>query len=136
MSKPINKRVYIIAGFAAIVLVYSLYNVFLVDVSYYNDIPRKVRHLTRFVSVLMVYGIGIYTLKKYMEGWVISLWNVIYLVATLLLIIIGVYDWSVGGASSQIRDVANTLQEFLISPLLFIVIFIIHDKLLPKKPAA
>ena len=128
-----NKRGYIIAGFIAIVVVYSLYNIYLVDVSYYNQIPRKIRHITRFLSIVIVYGVGIYTLKKYMEGWVNGLWNSIYLIATVLLIFIGIYDWSIGGASSQVRNVANTLHEFLISPVLFVVLFIIHDKLLPAK---
>ena len=136
MQKPTNKRSYIIAGFVAIVLVYSLYNIYLVDVNYYNDIPRKVRHINRFVSVLLVYGIGIYTLKKYMEGWVIGLWNSIYLIATLLLLIIGVYDWSIGGAPAQVRNIANTLHDFLISPILYAVVYIIHDKLLPARKNA
>jgi hypothetical protein len=134
MTKAItNKRYYIIGGFLAIFLVYSLYNIYLVDVSYYNQIPRKVRHLARFLSILIVYGIGFYTLKKSMTGWVINIWNSIYLIFTFLLILIGIYDWSVGGASNQIRNIANTLHEFLISPVLFIVLYIIHNKLLRKN---
>jgi hypothetical protein len=128
-----NKRRYLIGGFIAIVLLYSLYNIYLVDVDYYNQIPRKVRHIARFFSILSVYGIGFYTLKKYMDAWVINLWNTIYLIFTILLILIGIYDWSVGGASNQVRNIANTLHEFLISPVLFISLYIIHDKLLPKK---
>ncbi len=133
MKAPANKLVYFIAGFIAIVVLYSLYNIYLVDVDYYDQIPRKVRHIARLASILMVYGIGLYTLKKCMEGWVISLWNIIYLVCTTLLILIGVYDWSTGGASNQIRNIANTLHEFLISPVLLIVLYIIHNKLLRKR---
>ncbi|MBW4891279.1 hypothetical protein KXQ82_16245 [Mucilaginibacter sp. HMF5004] len=133
MTATPTKRTYLIAGFVAIVVLYSLYNIYLVDVSYYNQIPRKVRHIARFVSILMVYGIGIFTLTKYVEGWVISLWNGIYLIAVALLLLIGIYDWSIGGASSQIRNIANTLHEFLISPMLFIALYIIHTKLLRRS---
>jgi len=106
---------------------------YLVDVNYYDQIPRKVRHIARFLSIVMVYGIGLYTLKKAMEGWVINIWNIIYLVFASLLILIGLYDWSTGGASNQIRNIANTLHEFLISPVLFVALYIIYTKLLRKQ---
>jgi len=128
-----NKRNYLIIGFLAIVIVYSLYNLYLVDVNYYDQIPRKLRHIARLVSILIVYGIGFYTLRQYMQPWVVSLWNIIYLFAATLLILIGIYDWSTGGAASQVRNIANTLHEFLISPVLYIALYIIHDRLLPKK---
>jgi hypothetical protein len=133
MTGPANKRNYLIGGFIGIVLLYSLYNIYLVDVDYYNQIPRKVRHIARFISILAVYGIGFYSLKKYMDTWVINLWNAIYIIFTILLILIGLYDWSTGGASNQLRNIANTLHEFLISPVLFIALYIIHDKLLRKR---
>jgi hypothetical protein len=133
MTTPANKRTYLIGGFICIVLVYSLYNMYLVDVNYYDQIPRKVRHIARFLSIVMVYGIGLYTLKKAMEGWVINIWNIIYLVFASLLIIIGLYDWGTGGASNQLRNIANTLHEFLISPVLFVALYIIYTKLLRKQ---
>ena len=68
-----NNRKYAIAGFIVIVIIYSVYNIYLVDVNYYNSIPRKVRHIARLLSILMVYGVGLYALKKYMEGWITSL---------------------------------------------------------------
>jgi hypothetical protein len=132
MTAPATKRNYLIGGFIAIVVIYSLYNMYLVDVNYYDQIPRKVRHIARFLSIVMVYGIGFYSLKKYMDGWVINLWNIIYLVFTTLLIIIGLYDWATGGASNPIRNVANTLHEFLISPVLYVALYIIYSKLLRK----
>ena len=133
MTAPASKRTYLIGGFIGIILVYSLYNMYLVDVNYYDQIPRKVRHIARFLSIVMVYGIGLYTLKKAMEGWVINIWNIIYLVFASLLILIGLYDWGTGGASNQIRNIANTLHEFLISPVLFVALYIIYTKLLRKQ---
>lgn len=133
MPAPASKRTYLIAGFIGIILVYSLYNMYLVDVNYYDQIPRKVRHIARFLSIVMVYGIGLYTLKKAMEGWVINIWNIIYLVFASLLILIGLYDWGTGGAPNQLRNIANTLHEFLISPVLFVALYIIYTKLLRKQ---
>ena len=124
-----NKRLYILGGFFAIVIVYSLYNIYLVDVNYYEDIPRKVRHINRFLSILIVYGIGFYTFKKYDVPWIRTLWNIIYILFLSLLILIGIYDWSLGPASGQIRNIANTFHEFLISPILYVAILIINNTL-------
>jgi len=123
---PGKKRNYVILGLVAIILVYTLYYMLFVYVSYFNDIPRKVRHISRLVSIIVVYGIGYYSFKKYDVKWIRSLWNFVYFTVVIMLILIGIYDWTLGPASASIRNVAKTMHELLISPILYAGILIIN----------
>ncbi|MDO3644228.1 MAG: hypothetical protein ACTHMI_21785 [Mucilaginibacter sp.] len=123
---PGKKRNYIILGFIAIVLVYTLYYMLFVYVSYFNDIPRKVRHISRLISIIIVYGIGYYAFKKYDVKWLSSVWNFIYFVVVVMLLLVGIYDWTLGPASASIRNVAKTMHELLISPILYAALLIIN----------
>lgn len=124
-----NKRKYILIGLFAITAVYLLYNIFLVDASYYEDVPRKIRHLSRMLSIILVYGIGYYSFKNYGEKWIIDIWNIIYFTVVPLLILIGIYDLSFGPASVQLRNISKTLHEFLIAPVFYVTILIIKKTL-------
>jgi lipoprotein signal peptidase len=125
MSKLSNKQIYWV-GFIVIVIIYSLYNLYLVDVGYYQDIPRKVRHIGKFVAILIIYGTGTFTLRKYTADWMMYIWHLIHIVIIILLLISGIYDWAFGEISVQFRNVANTFFEFLISPLIYIGIGILN----------
>jgi len=128
MPKIKNKRVYFWGGFIIIVLIYSLYNLYLVDVNYYNSIPRKVRHICKFLAILSIYGTGTLALRKYTAEWMMYVWHLLHLIIITLLILIGIYDWSFGEISVQARNVANTLFEFLISPVIYIAAGILNNK--------
>ena len=91
---PGSKRRYILTGLILIVIIYTLYYMAFVYVGNYNQIPRRVRHIARLLSILMVYGVGYYSFKKYGVKWISGLWNIIYFVVIILLILIGIYDWS------------------------------------------
>ena len=121
-----SKLKYIIIGIILILLIYTLYYKTVVYVNYFNEIPRKVRHIARLVSIILVYAVGYFSYKKYGVKWMTDLWQVVYLVTILLLVLIGLYDWGFGPASMQIRNVAKTLHEFLISPVLYLGIVIIN----------
>ena len=123
---PGKKRNYVILGLVAIILVYTLYYMLFVYVSYFKDIPRKVRHISRLISIIVVYGIGYYSFKNYDVKWIRSIWNFIYFTVVIMLILVGIYDWTLGPASASIRNVAKTMHELLISPVLYAGILIIN----------
>jgi hypothetical protein len=125
MSKLNNKQVYWI-GFIVIVVIYSLYNLYLVDVGYYQDIPRKLRHIGKFTAIVVIYATGTFTLKKYTADWMMYIWHLVHIIIIILLLLIGIYDWSFGEVSVQMRNVANTLFEFLISPVIYIGVGILN----------
>jgi hypothetical protein len=125
----INKNKFIWFGLLAIEVVYSLYNIFFVYTIHYEDIPRKVRHIVRLFSIVIVYGIGYYSFKKYGVKWIGDIWSIIYIAVVTLLVLIGIYDWALGPSSMQLRNIAKTFHEFLISPVLFVAIVILSKSL-------
>ncbi len=124
-----NKRKYLIGGFLAIILIYSLYNIFLVDVGYYEQIPRKVRHINKFIAIILVYAIGTYALKRYTVNWMMQIWHLLHIVVILLMLLLGIYDWVFGNITLQLRNIANTFLEFLISPVFYAAIAILNNNL-------
>jgi hypothetical protein len=132
----LKNKYYFWIGFIVIVVIYSLYNLYLVDVDYYQSIPRKTRHVVKFLSILSIYGIGTVALKKYIADWMLYIWHLIHILIIALLLIIGIYDWSFGEISVPFRNIADTLFEFLISPVIYIAIGILNNKFGRKaKPA-
>lgn len=129
MLKLNNRRAYLIGGFLAIFLIYSLYNIFLLDVNYYNQIPRKIRHINKLMAILLVYGIGTFALKKYTVSWMMLVWHLLHIAVILFLLVIGVYDWSFGVISDKLRNIASTFLEFLISPVFYAAIAIVNNRL-------
>lgn len=121
-------------GLILIIVIYSLYNIYLVDVSYYQSIPRKLRHVGKLSVILMVYGTGTWALKDYFARWMLYLWHLLHLCIIGVLILIGLYDWSFGAISPALRNITGTLFEFLISPLIYLAMGIIGSKLV--KPVS
>jgi hypothetical protein len=124
----INKLAWYWGGFIIIVIIYSLYNLYLVDVNYYNSIPRKIRHISKFASILTIYLVGTFALKKYTAEWMMYVWHLLHIVIIAILVLMGIYDWIFGELSNQFRNIANTLFEFLISPVIYIGIGILNNK--------
>jgi hypothetical protein len=127
MLKLSKRKIYWI-GFIVIVIIYSLYNLYLVDVAYYDSIPRKVRHIGKFVAILTIYAVGTLALRKYTAEWMMYVWHIVHIIIIALLLLIGIYDWSSGEISAQFRNVANTLFEFLISPVIYVAVGILNSK--------
>ena len=128
-----KQRKIILIGLSGITAVYVLYNVFLVDASYYESIPRSLKHTSRFVSMIIVYCIGYFSFKNYGVKWIIDLWNMLYFIVTPLLVLIGVYDLTVGPAPEQLKSISKTLHEFLISPIFYIALLIMKKTLAKVK---
>ena len=117
----IKKRTYFWVGFIMIVVIYSLYNLYLVDVNYYQSIPRKVRHICKFVTILSIYGIGTFALKRYTTAWMMYIWHLLHIVIISILLLIGIYDWTFGEISAQFRNVADTLLNSSSRPLFILL---------------
>jgi hypothetical protein len=132
MRKLSNRHIYWI-GFIVIVIIYSLYNLYLVDVGYYQNIPRKLRHIGKFASIIIIYGTGTFALKRATAEWMMYIWHLIHIIIIALLLLLGIYDWSFGELSAQMRNVANTLFEFLISPVIYIGVGILNSKFGKEK---
>ena len=129
MLKFQNRRVYFYAGLLGIALVYCLYNIYFFYADFYLQVPVKIRHIVRFASALLVYGIGILALKGYKLRWMMQIWNLLYGLIFCILLLIGLYDWISGRASFEVRNIADDLHQFLLSPILYVAIGIVNSRL-------
>ena len=125
-SKERNKY---LQGFFCILLIYSAYYLLFADRADTVLIPRKWRHVIKFLSTFTVYLIGTYHLGKQREKWMQHLWHLIHISLLGTISAIGIYDWVFGMVSYSVKEIAASIQEFLISPMLYIAMGIINRRL-------
>lgn len=119
-----KKRVFFWIGLTAMSLLYSFYYVsFLYGAS--MEMPLRARHVIKFLFIIAAYAAGGYCLKRYGEGWTLKVWHVFYGVLLPTLVLLGFYDWWVVRTPLAVRGIADSLQDFLVSPVLYVVMGII-----------
>lgn len=117
-----------IIGFLFILLIYSLYYIYFADTPNAILIPRKIRHVIKFGTTILVYGIGSFHLGKIKQQWMVSLWHLIHISLLVTISCIGLYDWIFGMVSQPTKDFAQSMQEFLISPILYVGMGILNSQ--------
>ncbi len=78
------------------------------------------------IAVLLIYGTGSFTLKKYTPDWMMYLWHLLHIISIGVLILMGIYYLFSGILTIQIHNIAKTLFELLISPVAYIGIGILN----------
>ena len=114
-------------GLLAIAILYSIYNLYLLDTRFFTITTRMTRHVIKFGSVLVAYGIGLLAFKRFCPSWLMQLWHFLYAAGLLLLILLGVYDGWISQLSMPVRNLVITLHEFLISPVPYVIVGIINS---------
>jgi hypothetical protein len=115
-----------IIGLVVIGIVFSFYNLYLLDDAWFFEaISRPERHVIKFVSVLVVYSMGVYAFAGRPPGWLLQLWNVLYAALLVLLVLMGAYDTLLREFSPHIRGLGVSLHVFLISPVPYVFVGII-----------
>jgi len=127
MQRLANRRLFFFGGLIIITILYSLYNLYLLDEHFFEITSRKTRHMIKFGSVLIVYCIGFFSLKRYSPIWLMQIWNILYAGGLLLLILFGIYDQWIRALSQPFRNLVITCHEFLISPVLYVIMGIINS---------
>jgi hypothetical protein len=95
-------------------------------------IPRKWRHVIKFITTFTVYLVGTYHLGKYKNSWMLYLWHFVHITLLSTITSIGIYDWIFGMVRYQVKEIAASMQEFLISPMLYIAMGILNQRLVLK----
>lgn len=126
MLRSNKRRLRFVIGLLVIVSLYAVYNLYLISPQYLEVTTQKTRHVIRFAAVLVVYATGIFAFAGTSPGWLMQLWHILYAAILLLLILVGIYDSWANGLSRQFRGVTITLNEFLISPVPYVVIGILN----------
>jgi hypothetical protein len=111
-------------GFLYLNIIYFLVWIFFYEAPYLEEIPRKLRHIIKFVVLISVYFIGSFHLKNNAKKWMFSIWHLIHISGILLISFCGLFDWLVSPINFKIREFLLQLNEFLIAPVLFVVMAI------------
>ena len=126
MSQQDNRRWRYAAGLVTIALLYTIYIIYCNNVHYVEATSRGVRHLIRFSTILLTYGIGLMVINRIYPVWLVQLWHIGYLGILGLLLLLGVYDFWTQGLSVPFRDLIITVHEFLISPVPFVIAGLVY----------
>jgi hypothetical protein len=121
MRRPDKSRLFFFLGLLAIVILYSFYALHVMDPDIYKTMPRSVRRLYKFGTVLLVYAIGIFVYRKSAPGWLLQLWHIFYLSSVTLLLLLAFYDARVSLLPLPFRNAIITFHEFLISPIPYVI---------------
>lgn len=127
MFKWINSKWVI--GLFIILAIYTLYYLFFIESPTTILIPRKLRHVIKFTTTISVYLIGSFHLGRIETPWMSYLWHFVHLTLLFILVTIGVYDWFLGMVSQEVKDFTSSIQEFLISPVLYVGMGILNKRL-------
>lgn len=116
-------------GVLFIILIYSLYYVFFAENSYSNKVPRKIKHLISFLTTFAIYFVGTIHLGKLKDSWMSSIWHFVHISGLLILTCFGLFDWFIFGLSIRAKGFALSIQEILISPILYVAMGLLNRSL-------
>lgn len=119
-------------GLIIILIIYTLIYLFFYDAPYFNDIPRRLRHLIKFFILITVYLIGGYHLRLNNIKWMYIIWHFIHITRIGIITSFGLYDFLVSPTPIFIRSFLNSINEFLISPVLFVGMGILYKRIIPN----
>jgi hypothetical protein len=119
-------------GLITILIIYTLFYLFFNEASYLSQIPRKIRHIIKFVVLFTIYLIGVWNLSLDKIIWMRTVWHIIHLSGIALLLLLGAYDWLIHPMPLFMREVLDAVNEFLIGPTLYVGMGLLHKFLLNK----
>ena len=123
-----SDRVRFISGLIFIIILYSCYYIYFEENS---DLilPSKVRHIIKFGTTVAVYFIGTFHLGKLADSWMSFIWHVVHISGLSIITSLGLFDWFIGGMSLNLRAFAGSIQEILISPMLYLAMGLLNKSL-------
>ncbi|SFZ90496.1 hypothetical protein SAMN05428642_101970 [Flaviramulus basaltis] len=123
-----------ISGLIFIIIIYSWYYLFFITESQeWLLLPKLTFHLIRFGVTILVYIIGTFHLGKLKDSWMSSIWHLIHISGLCIITSMGLFDWFIMEISRNLKDFAHTIQEILISPVLYVAMGLLNRSL--KKEA-
>ena len=120
-------------GLIIILVTYTLFYLFFKDANYVALIPRKIRHIIKFVVLITIYLVGVWHLSLDKITWMKTLWHLIHLSGIAFLVLLGAYDWLINPLPQFMREVMDAVNEFLIGPTLFVGMALLQKFLLKGK---
>lgn len=121
-----------IFGLVFIVLLYSGYYILFAENKISATLPRKMVHFIKFGITVVVYLVGSFHLGKLNDKWMSALWHFIHISGLCIITFIGLYDWFIGETTLRIKLFARSIQEMLISPILYLGMGLLNKSLNKK----
>lgn len=117
-----------IFGFIFIIIIYTLFYVCFLENSNLN-LSRFFNHAIKFSSTIAVYLVGTYHLGKLEDSWMSFIWHIVHVAGLIIITSIGLFDLFISEISLSTRMFALSVQEILISPLLYLAMGLINKTL-------
>ena len=125
-SQVDSRRWRFAAGLVLIALLYTSYIIYCSNLHFVEATSRGVRHVVRFSTILLTYGIGLLVFARVYPAWLVQLWHIGYLGMLSLLLLLGIYDFWTQNLSVTFRDFIISVHEFLISPIPYVVAGLVY----------
>ena len=126
MQRYPKRKIYYFGGLLAIVLVYSFYYIYILDPLFIATSAQMTRRILRVVSFFLVYGIGLAAIRQGgLPHWLVRTWHILYGTGLLIVVVCGLCAGWLPTYSQSFLDLTFTFLEFLISPVLYVIVGII-----------
>ncbi len=122
-------KVRFIAGLVIIVLIYSIFYIYFVENGASKLFPRKTRHIIKFLATILVYFVGTFHLGKLNDSWMSKLWHFVHVSGLIILSSMGFFHWYIFEVSLAFKSFAVSIQELLMSPMLYVAMGILNKSL-------
>ena len=136
MQRRDKARLYFFFGLLASAILYSAYNLYVLDPFVYTNMGRSTRHLYKFASILIAWLIGFLVFRKTAPAWLIQLWNILYAAGLGLLLLLACYDAFIHLLPPSLRQPISTFHEALISPIPYVVTGLLNFAIRRTPPTA
>lgn len=121
------------AGLILIIIFYSLYNIYFVENQDFISVPKVILHVIRFLITVLIYFIGTIHLGKLKDHWMSTLWHFIHISGLTIMTLLGLISWFIVDIGFDLKQVAYTIQELLISPVLYVAMGLLNKSLNKNK---
>ena len=129
-----SDKVRFIFGLIFIIVIYSWYYLFFMgEDGRWRLLPKLTFHITRFLVTIAVYFVGTFHLGKLNDKWMSSLWHLIHISGLFIITSLGLFDWFIFEISRSLKQFAHTIQEILISPVLYVAMGLLNNSLKKTK---
>lgn len=116
-------------GLFYIVALYSLMYLFFLDAPGTAHLPRNIRHVVLFASLILVYGVGTIHLRIQKPAWMGTIWHFIHIAGISFLLLSGIIDWLIYPLPYKFKLMLRQVHEFLIAPSLYIIMGLLKQKM-------
>ncbi|MFD2724906.1 hypothetical protein [Hyunsoonleella rubra] len=127
-----SDKVRFISGLIIILIIYTFHYVYLAENPDMISVPKYILHLARFAVTMAVYFVGTFHLGKLKDTWMSTIWHMVHISGLCIIAGLGGFNWLISDISIYLKDFTNSVQEILISPVLYLAMGILNRTLNKK----